>query len=337
MISAKLILAAAFAGTVAAAAALANDTTAETAAGGLVFTHNPDIDMVSEDLLVSAERIRVAYVFRNRAAEDRTVTVAFPLPDRDLSQEQFSDVAFPSDFQTRVGGAPFATRIERKAMLGNVDHTATLAGFGVPLVETGDGPENRIGAALDRLPAEAKARLLSLRLVEAHQWDEGRGAEDHLLPLWTVKEAYYWEQSFPAGRDLAIEHSYVPGAGGSVGTGLLMPGFRDSEEGRRMISDYCIDADFLAGARRLGRQVGGDYPIVPEQRVAYILTTGANWRSPIASFRLVVDKGSPDNIVSFCGENLRRIGPTRFEMRRTNWRPDRDLRVLILRPPPPTM
>jgi hypothetical protein len=78
-----------------------------------------------------------------------------------------------------------------------------------------------------------------------------------------------------------------------------------------------------------GGEAGG---LLPETTVGYILKTGANWRSPIRNFRLVVDKGSPDNIVSFCGTGIRKISPTQFEMQRTNWRPDRDLRVLILQP-----
>ena len=63
-----------------------------------------------------------------------------------------------------------------------------------------------------------------------------------------------------------------------------------------------------------------------------VLTTGANWRSPIGEFRLVVDKGRPENLVSFCGQGVRKISPTRFETIRTNWRPDRDLKVLIVAP-----
>ena len=71
---------------------------------------------------------------------------------------------------------------------------------------------------------------------------------------------------------------------------------------------------------------------VAEQWIRYILITGGNWRAPIRDFRLVVDKGRPDNLVSFCGEGVRRISPTQFEMRRRNWRPTRDLDVLILVP-----
>jgi hypothetical protein len=67
-----------------------------------------------------------------------------------------------------------------------------------------------------------------------------------------------------------------------------------------------------------------------ETWVDYILTTGANWAEPIGEFRLVVDKGSSNNLVSFCGEGVRKISPTRFEIRRRNYTPTSDLSVLIL-------
>jgi hypothetical protein len=170
---------------------------------------------------------------------------------------------------------------------------------------------------------------VKLGLAAVDEYDDGRGWEKHLVPAWTVKETWHWEQVFPAGRDLVVEHSYTPGTGGSVGTGLAMTDFRASPEGRRMIAEHCVDAAFLAGVDRLARRAGGT---VPEQRIGYVLTTGGNWRSPIGRFRLVVDKGAPNNLVSFCGERIRKIAPTRFETVRTNWRPDRDLKVLIVTP-----
>ncbi len=41
---------------------------------------------------------------------------------------------------------------------------------------------------------------------------------------------------------------------------------------------------------------------MPDKRVDYVLTTGANWRSPIGTFRHVVDKGKAGNLVSFLRE-----------------------------------
>jgi len=302
-----------------AAPTAANDSTAEHAAGGLILTRTADIDMVSEDLFVSADQVRVRYVFRNRSPRDIRTILAFPMPDRDLAEEREMDVAYPSGFETRVDGLRVAMKVERKAMLSGVDRTALLAGLGL-LPDSGS-------EALDRLKPADKARLVKFGLAAPDEYDAGRGWERHLAPIWTVKESWYWEQSFPAGRDLAVEHRYVPGTGGSVDAALGLPGFRSSPEGRGMIRDYCVEPTFLAGLDRL-RSRGA----TPEQRLGYILTTGGNWRSPIGDFRLVVDKGAPANLVSFCGEGVRKISPTRFEIRRKNWRPDRDLKILIVSP-----
>jgi hypothetical protein len=311
-----------------AAPAAANDSTAETGAGGLVLTRSDAIDMVSEDLFVSAEQVRVRYVFRNRAQKDVKVTVAFPMPDRDLGPEQFQDVAFPAGFETKVEGAPVHMRVERKATVKGRDVSATLAGLRVPI--SGDA----LGKALDGLPERERQRLEQAGIAGIDEYDDdASGMKKHLFPLWTVKETWYWDQLFPAGRDLRVEHQYRPGTGGSVGTDLASAELRRSAEGRAKIALYCVDSDFLAGLDRLARASGGgDFPVMPEQRIGYILTTGGNWRSPIGDFRLVVDKGAPANLVSFCGSGVRKISPTRFEVRRKNWRPDRDLHILIVRP-----
>ena len=59
----------------------ANDTTAELATGGLIFTKSDDIEMRSEDLFISMKEIRVQYKFFNRSNRDLTTQVAFPMPD----------------------------------------------------------------------------------------------------------------------------------------------------------------------------------------------------------------------------------------------------------------
>ncbi|TIR38261.1 MAG: DUF4424 domain-containing protein, partial [Mesorhizobium sp.] len=66
---------------------------------------------------------------------------------------------------------------------------------------------------------------------------------------------------------------------------------------------------------------------------AYILTTGGNWATgSIGKFKLTVDKGDPKNLVSFCGENVRKVGPTRFEMTAENFYPEHDIDILLLAP-----
>ena len=44
------------------------------------------------------------------------------------------------------------------------------------------------------------------------------------------------------------------------------------------------------------------------------VATAGNWLGPIGRFELTVDKGSPDVLVSFCGDGVRRTGPTTFTL-----------------------
>jgi YARHG domain-containing protein/uncharacterized protein DUF4424 len=53
------------------------------------------------------------------------------------------------------------------------------------------------------------------------------------------------------------------------------------------------------------------------------------------SERKLVDKGSPDNVVSFSGHGVRQISPTQFEVRVSQFTPASDLSVLILSPAQP--
>lgn len=306
--------------------AAANDSIAVMTTGGLVLKNSRNIDMLDEDLFVSADEIRVDYVFRNRGAADERVIVAFPLPDRDLTLENEGDVAKVRDFRTEVDGRPIRMQVERKAFVGTVDHSALLTRLGLPIAPE-RGNWDAVQTIFDRLSRADQQALIRARLIAV----EGTGNDRWVRLLWTVKETYYREQLFPAGRDLSVRHRYVPAAGASVGAALAIPEFHNSAEGRAMIRTYCADQAFLAGADRLRREAG-DTGIPSEQTVGYILRTGGNWRAPIRNFRLVVDKGDPRNIVSFCGQGVRRISPTRFEMRRTNWRPDYDLNVMIIRP-----
>jgi hypothetical protein len=313
-----------------ATAALANDTTASSGAGGLVLQRTDAIDMVSEDLFVSADAIRIRYVFRNRTPRDFDTIVAFPMPDRDLGEEYGGDVGYPSGFRTRAAGRPISARLERKAVVKGKDYTALLAQLKVPIAPDSINDATK---AMDRLAPAQKARLVTLGIAGDEEYDNtGQGMKHHLIPLWTVKDNMWWRQRFPAGRDLVIEHNYVPGVGGSVESAIAFKQFRTTSDSRQMIARYCIDHDFLAAVDRLSRKDQTNGPGMPDKWIDYILTTGANWSSPIGSFRLVVDKGKPGNLVSFCEAGVKKISPTRYEVRHANWRPTRDLHVLIIEP-----
>ena len=307
-----------------AAPAAANDTVASMGAGGLVFQRTDGIEMRSEDLYVSAREVRVRYRFFNRTDHNIATLVAFPMPDLPGGIE--GDVALEDPlrmpFTTTVNGRRVATNVEQKALLNGVDHTGLLRGLGVPPSPRGEATLQALAA----LPRPQIDMLIEMGLIADRSWTDAGVRHLELVPLWTLKTTHYWTQVFPAGRELDVRHQYAPAVGGSAGSIFGDPALEGGEYGRQHVDRYCADGAFRAGARRM--RARGLY--LTETWVDYILTTGANWAEPIGEFRLVVDKGSSRNLVSFCGEGVRKVSPTRFEMRRTNFTPTRDLSVLIL-------
>ena len=307
--------------------ALGNDSVASMGAGGLVLQRTDGIEMRSEDLFVSAREIRVRYRFYNRTARDISTLVAFPMPEvtggheGDLSIAQ-DDPTLLTPFATTVNGRSVATNVEQRVFLGGVEHTDLIRALGLPL-----SPHRRETAdAVAALARPQRDMLIALGLIEDRSWTERGVRTLDLVPLWTLKTTHYWTQVFPARREIGIDHRYRPAVGGSAGSGFGDPALEGSEYVDEAATRYCADEAFRAGARRL--RARGLY--LTETWIDYILTTGANWAEPIGDFRLVVDKGAASNLVSFCGEGVRKIGPTRFEMRRRNFTPTRDLSVLIL-------
>ncbi len=310
----------------ASGAAPAEDGAAVTA-GGLVLARNDGIDLVSQDLHVSRQAIRIRYVFRNRGAQDVTRTLAFPVPDR-TPERGASELAFPGGFETRVDGRPVEIGTGPQALAGGTDHSALLARLNIP-VRYLDAAFEPVSQALAALPRDEQARLAALGLVEI--FDEDGGAR-RVWPRWTIREVWQWEQVLPAGRDLVVEHGYSPGFTGAIDVGMSSEAMRNSESGQEMIRTYCLDDTALAAFDRLALPRGEDYPGVGEYRLTYDLAAGGGWPSGVGEFRLVVDKGAADNVVGFCGQDVRQIGPTQYEMRRTGWRPDGPLRFVFFEP-----
>lgn len=67
--------------------------------------------------------------------------------------------------------------------------------------------------------------------------------------------------------------------------------------------------------------------------IAYVLRTANSWAGPIGQFRLTLDKGAVENVISLCVTEIQKTGPTTFVVERTDYTPDRDLEILIVAPP----
>lgn len=301
-----------------AAPAAANDATAELGVGGLQMIYNSAIAVVSEDLYISPDEVRVAYRFRNQTKQPVTATVAFPLPALDGTNydDLWLDLADPNaenyvGFTVSVNGAPITPQVYSRVSALGVDRTDAIRAAGLPL-----NPAAFMGAILNALPPETIEELHRLGLLVVENWG--------VQPVWRLETSFYWEMTFPPGEEVVVEHSYRPVVGyGFFGTYQLDdPGY---------LERYCMDDSFIAGARRmLGNEE--EFPIIDERRIEYLLTPAANWATPIGTFHLTVDKGDPNAIVSFCGTGVTRTSPTTFELTETDYYPTRELDILIVDP-----
>jgi hypothetical protein len=101
-------------------------------------------------------------------------------------------------------------------------------------------------------------------------------------------------------------------------------------EFQRYRTEYCIPDELLRGVDRLAGTADANIAKLQERRISYVLKTGANWAGPIKNFRLVVDKGRADRMVSFCADNVKKISPTSFEVRMKDFTPTQDLKILLI-------
>lgn len=318
-----------------ASQARANDSIAELGTNGLILSRSDIISMESEDLFISADRVEVDYVFRNSSDKDVETIVAFPMPD--LAGNPFSVPAIPDDsrdnfldFTVTVDGKAVVPALEQRAFSVGLDVTDELKARNVPLYPFGDA----VLAALAALPQDVADQWQERGMLVIDEYDDGSGWKRVRSPYWQLKSTYWWRSVFPAGGAVHVTHRYKPSVGGSVGVGFVEEGRLKGDSYEQYRLKYCFDKSFEAAVLKSAKGAPGGYPALSENRISYILTTGGNWATgTIGKFKLTVDKGSPRNLVSFCGRNVVKTGPTTFEMTASDFYPEKDLEILILTPP----
>lgn len=324
--SVSLLLALLIAGPV-----LANDTMAEMKTGGLSYLQSPDIAMEQEDLFISPTEVRVDYVFHNTSDKDVEGVVAFPMPeitggpDGDMALDDRESDNFLG-FSVSQDGKPITPTLQQRVTAIGVDWTEVLLAAKVPMMPYSE----KTIAALKFLPEDLQKQWLSRGLVYIDSYDAGKGWQNDLTPLWTLHSTYWWTTKFPAGERVKVSHRYRPSVGGTVAMTFVADG-KPTDTAAVYRQRYCTDDDFLKAAARLEKAANaGSGPNYTESWISYILTTGANWNGGIGRFTLTVDKGNPKNLVSFCGKDVKKIGPTTFQMKADDFSPQRDLDILIL-------
>lgn len=318
------------------APAAANDGFMGLPAGGLTLQKSEAISMLEEDLFLSLDDVRVDYVFRNDSPTPVTAQIGFPMPGLpvavNFAAETGYDMSDVKDlellkFETRVEGKPVTSRPVVRAFVfaknkdwdkqdrfrftNGTDITAELVGAGIPL--TFDA--NAIRAAYARLPAAKKADWARRGIYSKES--------DYEEPGWFLSTIFVRDQTFAPGQNVRVQHRYKPYPAGFV---MVSNHFAYD---RQLAVDTCVDKPTGRAIQRILKPQNGGIGYV----IDYVVTTANTWKGPIGRFRMTVDKGNTKNIVSFCGDGVKKTGPTTFTLERRNYRPQREIKVLVVKPP----
>jgi len=313
-----------------ASPAPANDSASAIGIGGLTLTRSDAIGMDQEDLYLSRDEVRVRYRFTNRSDKDVETLVSFPVPDlpggvvEDLGDRDLPDYR-QLQFRTTVDGKPVHLDYVERVEVNGRDVTERISRLGWPARWNLIDYEQQLAFLETMSEADKQSYIREGLLRFAPEYDK------LLVPAWNLVTYVTRKQVFPAGKTVEVTHRYVPLAGGSVGGGLDPEYRKDSDFFEHHVRHFCIDRSFMtAFDRRHGTGPSERRLPYMEHWLTYILSSGANWRGPIGDFRLVVDKGKPGNLVSFCMDGVTKISPTQFEVRKRNFEPTRDIEVLIV-------
>jgi hypothetical protein len=311
----------------------ANDSIAELGTGGLILSRSDAVAMESEDLTISPDKVTVDYVFRNNTDKDVDAIVAFPMPDIEGNPEEIP--AIPEEqsdnflgFEVTIDGVAAKPQLEQKVLALGIDIGVDLKAQNVPFYPFGDAAK----AALAKLPEAVAKDWENRGIIIQDSADDGSGMKTVYTPFWQLRSTYWWRSTFPANKAVHVSHRYKPSVGGTSSVSFFYDGQFQGQYASYK-TRYCMDDAFENAVRKAAKDDPDGYPKYFENRIAYILTTGGNWASgSIGKFKLTVDKGNPKSLVSFCGDNVRKVGPTTFEMTAQDFYPEHDIDILLLEP-----
>jgi Domain of unknown function (DUF4424) len=206
------------------------------------------------------------------------------------------------------------------------DVTAELQRFGLPL-------RLDVMTLRDQLLAMSPKERVATKvagIADYHEGDPAQNMPPDAYGLWSIVTRYHWTQTFPAGAEERISHSYTNRPPGGLFYWTNPP-----EDCQAYVTDqYCIDEGrSKALAKALQKPEGeetGTYGIA--YNIFYVLRTANGWAGPIGKFTLTLDKGDPGNVISLCAEGVKKTGPTTFVIEKRNDTSDCDLEVLIVKP-----
>ncbi len=292
----------------------ANDSSVGEFNGSIEFLKQNDVSMAKERLLIAPDRINVDYVFINHAAQDVTVPVAFPMPA--IYKHGMEDHSIGiANFKISVDGKPVKSE-SRWRVIHNLggkeeeDVTAKVLQNGWTLPQLRSVFES--DESIEEYKEEGKPPLLP-------EWfDDG-------YPNIFIQQYFIWQQHFPAGKEVIIHHSYSPSF--STGVPWDLKTIIDTQ-------DTPFPPNVLKAIKKLDADIknqSGNEAGIYWGNLAYVLTTGANWKDgTIGDFTLRIHKRKENEVmVPEFNYPLKQIDPLTYEFKQQNFKPTEDLSIMF--------
>lgn len=296
--------------------AYANDTTGYISTSGVQYIKNKDIQMYSEDLYISKDKIKVDYQFKNLSNRNITETILFPLPKvENVFESDFADTeGLLSSFKVQVDGKSIQPTMHVRAYIAyGKENARQTIDVTQAFKECGFSEQDLLNP-WTRKNTDYEHYINKIRQCQHPKLKPYIGSSDDYIE-WLSEVVYSWKQTFKAKSMTRVQHQYQPLVGGAVS--LYME--NDAKQ-------FCMDQSFKNGLKKRKGE------ITPYSALGYLLTTGANWAKPIEDFKLTIERDK-DELVSFCWNGkVKKISPTQFQMVERKFTPKQDIDIIFVKP-----
>jgi hypothetical protein len=249
------------------------------------------------------------------------------------------------NFLVRVNQQKIAYQTITRAIYGKQDVTTRLINAGIPL-----NPDLVAG----KIPVMDASKITTWQLAAKKIGLLGA----HSQPLWDKQIVYQWQQTFPAGKTIAIEHNYRPATG--IFYSDRIAALKQSDQNllladmQRIKDLFGLDLNQTVAVRSFKHWLTAQIQTAhaPSARhcnafqtgqsdclyaffynVNYILTTGANWGGPIKHFELSLHYPQTGVVTynQFYHQQATTIGkPGLIQIHIVNFLPKEDLQILFV-------
>ena len=189
---------------------LANDSTGYVATGGVQYLKNKDVQMLSEDLLISKKIIQVDYQFKNLSPRDITETILFPLPKiENFFESDFADTErLLKSFKVQINGKSIQPDMHVRTFIQKDEKSAPID-LTVAFKECGFTEKEMLNP-WNRQDYEYETFETKLRNCKNTELQKALPKDKNEVITWSAQVIYSWKQTFKANALTRVQHKYAP-------------------------------------------------------------------------------------------------------------------------------